>query len=675
MLEAALEYASRGWAVFPCVPGQKNPLTEHGFKDATTDEEQIREWWGQWPTANIGIATGERSSLWVLDIDPRNGGLSEWINIQNTVPEYTQPTNAVVRTGSGGVHYYFAYNIEHRFRKTLKSGIDIQGSGKYVLAPPSVTESEYVWESQGELLEAPQWLLELCKKPEYAPKKVVLGDSNQFDDRPGSRYNRTATIEELLEPRGWTKVDEDDSGESYWRRPGKTDGTHSATFNYAGTNLLYVFSSAAEPFEGDTAYSLFSAYTLLEHDGDYSKAASALNQVLPPPVVSVQESEYSFSNAFPEEHFITEYINYAGLQTDAPREYHEACGLGLAALCTPISRGNLAPYGGNLSTNLYAILVGSTTRSRKSTAQRIAQSLAKAVSPFSVLPNRATTEALIEAMSDRSNFATLWTPDEFGVQLAEIYRRDFLSGLEEMLLTLYGGDDYSYRRVKKNGLDNGTVTVTKPHLNILGAATPESLMRAGSTALESGLLPRFAVIYPKTLPEPRPVTLVNPDTESQYRALVSRLRAIQTYSKGIPHVTFTTGSLASLNAAEGILVGHGIHTARLPTMLYKVAMLSALSDLRDEVTDQDADAAVKVVMRWAEGVNNLRPMLSMRSVDVDFERSVQTALEVFKRHEPPVNRAIVARELRLSEDAFSRVERTLVGRAEINSAGGLWTRA
>jgi Bifunctional DNA primase/polymerase, N-terminal len=48
-LDAALRYANRGIPVFPCSPLDKKPLTPHGFKDATTDEAQIRAWWTQWP--------------------------------------------------------------------------------------------------------------------------------------------------------------------------------------------------------------------------------------------------------------------------------------------------------------------------------------------------------------------------------------------------------------------------------------------------------------------------------------------------------------------------------------------------------------------------------------------------------------------------------------------------
>lgn len=46
----------------------------HGIKDATTDANQIRLWWKQWPHSNIAIATGFSSGLFVLDVDPRHGG-------------------------------------------------------------------------------------------------------------------------------------------------------------------------------------------------------------------------------------------------------------------------------------------------------------------------------------------------------------------------------------------------------------------------------------------------------------------------------------------------------------------------------------------------------------------------------------------------------------------------
>jgi hypothetical protein len=58
MLDAALEYASHGWPVFPLAPNAKTPLTAHGFKDATTDEAQIRSGGPRRPTRTSGRRQG-----------------------------------------------------------------------------------------------------------------------------------------------------------------------------------------------------------------------------------------------------------------------------------------------------------------------------------------------------------------------------------------------------------------------------------------------------------------------------------------------------------------------------------------------------------------------------------------------------------------------------------------
>src|SRR5215212_3273183 len=58
VLLAALDYAARGWPVFPCSPADKAPLAAEGYKAASKDPDQIRKWWGRHPTAMIGVPTG-----------------------------------------------------------------------------------------------------------------------------------------------------------------------------------------------------------------------------------------------------------------------------------------------------------------------------------------------------------------------------------------------------------------------------------------------------------------------------------------------------------------------------------------------------------------------------------------------------------------------------------------
>jgi hypothetical protein len=97
-------------------------------------------------------------------------------------------------------------------------------------------------------------------------------------DRPGDHFSSEATWSEILGPHGW-RCDSQSGSAQHWCRPGKDTGC-SATTGFCesadGIDLLYVFSTNAEPFEADGAYSKFAAYAVLEHEGNYVATAQAL---------------------------------------------------------------------------------------------------------------------------------------------------------------------------------------------------------------------------------------------------------------------------------------------------------------------------------------------------------------------------------------------------------------
>jgi len=67
LMQDALDHASQGKPVFPCNMG-KQPLTPHGFKDASTTPATIQQWWERHPDALIGIPTGAITGVFVLDV-------------------------------------------------------------------------------------------------------------------------------------------------------------------------------------------------------------------------------------------------------------------------------------------------------------------------------------------------------------------------------------------------------------------------------------------------------------------------------------------------------------------------------------------------------------------------------------------------------------------------------
>ncbi|WP_338867957.1 bifunctional DNA primase/polymerase [Myxococcus stipitatus] len=189
ILEAALDYAGRGWHVIPCFeptpapsgalictcPGGaqcsstgKHPRTRNGVKDATTDEAQLRTWWQQWPHANVAIATGALSGIDVVDVDAKAGGVAE-MEKQKTEHGDLPPT-IVAQTSGGGYHAYFRYTGLLSRSATLAPGVDTRGNGGYVIAPPSLhrTGERYSWvegstPAQASPADAPAWIREAAR--------------------------------------------------------------------------------------------------------------------------------------------------------------------------------------------------------------------------------------------------------------------------------------------------------------------------------------------------------------------------------------------------------------------------------------------------------------------------------------------------------------------------------
>jgi len=182
--QVALQYAiERGWAVLPlwwvtpdgrCACGKsgknhkagKHPigrLVPHGVKDATNDPNRIREWWNQCPEANIGAAMGEKSEAFAIDLDGAKAHrlFADVQKSNNAAPIKT----LVSETGRGSDGHHVVIKLPDGARVGTVNrkdiGIDIIGTGSYIVVPPSnhISGGTYKWIRDFPLANPEPWLM------------------------------------------------------------------------------------------------------------------------------------------------------------------------------------------------------------------------------------------------------------------------------------------------------------------------------------------------------------------------------------------------------------------------------------------------------------------------------------------------------------------------------------
>lgn len=221
LADAALEYAKHGWAVFPlhgirdgaCTCGNpgckhpgKHPRIGGAFHNATTDSEQIKNWWSRWPNANIGFAPAS-AGLVVIDVDGLDGDESA-----GGLGLFSEPTlTAETGRSDRGYHLFFQHpGGEIGNDADLGKGLDVRADHGYVVVAPSLHHSgkryRFDPETRGCLAPLPPAVIDMLRssgngngsaKP--LPDKIVGGTRNDtLTSLAGSMRRRGCGEVEIL---------------------------------------------------------------------------------------------------------------------------------------------------------------------------------------------------------------------------------------------------------------------------------------------------------------------------------------------------------------------------------------------------------------------------------------------------------------------------------------------
>jgi len=163
-IDAALAFAGMGFRMVPChsisagncscqrrskcTSAGKHPRPTNWPEKATSDTAKIKRWWKQWPTANVGVATGAQSGIVVFDFDGCDG--ERTLNkLAHDVPSILE--TRVHRSGSGGTHLFYqhpGWHVGNAVRRL--PGMDIRGDNGLIIVPPSNRTSNVCYSVQNE---------------------------------------------------------------------------------------------------------------------------------------------------------------------------------------------------------------------------------------------------------------------------------------------------------------------------------------------------------------------------------------------------------------------------------------------------------------------------------------------------------------------------------------------
>lgn len=306
VLEAAVKFHAAGVCVVPArTDGSKAPIGSwKEFQTRRPTIAEIQEWFGS-GHEGIGIITGEVSgNLLMVEFEGRAiadgllaeaSGIAEASGLGDIWKIIT--SGYVERTPSGGLHLLWriadepvAGNTKLARRPGANDTVEVlcetRGEGGFVITAPSsgsVHPSGEAWslivgtpadipmlsaDENEAILSVFRALDQMPAKEEVIPNLV---QNQSTGDKPGDDFNANADWADIL--KNWRKIFSA-NGVTYWRRPGKDTGISATTGRNDGDNLFVFTTSTA--FEAEKPYSKFAAYAVLEHNGDFSRAASAL---------------------------------------------------------------------------------------------------------------------------------------------------------------------------------------------------------------------------------------------------------------------------------------------------------------------------------------------------------------------------------------------------------------
>lgn len=384
---------------------------------------------------------------------------------------------------------------------------------------------------------------------------------------------------------------------------------------------------------------------------------------------------------------IDDYKDWAAVSTDAVPVYHElTIFMILSALCA--SGLECHTTYGMVRPNLWGLILGDSTLSRKTTAMKMGMSFIEEIDYNRILASDASAEGMLSGLSSRPNQVSMFFRDEVSGFLESIRRKDYMAGLPEMMAQLYDVPPVYTRRLRKE-----TITVTAPVFIFFGGGIQDKTYSLiNEQLITSGFLPRFLVVSGKadlnTMRRTGPAIAANIEKRTEIAQHLHKLfdtfNTTGEFELAGQKVTEVPASIECLLSQEAWARYGDIEVAlayaaddsaiehlALPTFerasrsLLKMSMLVAATRREPdnnvlEVHEDDVKIATKYLQQWlphsVDLISNSGRTTSMRLYD-----NILNAIQ----REPGIMRGKIMQHYHLNRREMDEVQHTLEDRGQI----------
>ena len=394
---------------------------------------------------------------------------------------------------------------------------------------------------------------------------------------------------------------------------------------------------------------------------------------------------YKFKSAVAgADSFVNKYIEYASQLTDAAHDYHEAMAFFLLSIAAQGMKLDLPNMPNGLRPNLYLIIYGVSSHSRKSTAMDIAKDICQRAIPGVQLPANFTPGGLEEELAERPMAPSALFADEFSRVLDQMHHQSYMSGLRGFLLTMYSTETWEYRKTSKGkSKTRDEVVIKGSHLCIAGNVTPVITKHLEPRDIEDGFLARFGIINPASKPPRKKIGELTRNERAR-NSLVMQLSGLRQFcKKHAPSpedpearpfpISISEPALDALDEFQEKLEKRNeidtsmIMMERIGIMSFKLAMLIALGrqDLATmkgvNIGVADVHSAVAIADKWCDwGVNFAGSLY-----ESEIEKHIRRASGWLNEYDGQIPRWQVAKKMRLSKRQLDEVQMTMLDRGLI----------